>query len=57
MSDKRGVVLATINNHDKEEFIEIARDMNELGYNFVATEGTAKTLKENGIEADVVKRV
>ena len=46
MSDKRGVVLATINNYDKEEFIEIARDMKELGYTFVATEGTAKTLKE-----------
>ena len=42
MSDKRGVVLATINNYDKEEFIEIARDMKELGYTFVATEGTAK---------------
>ena len=57
MSDKRGVVLATINNYDKEEFIEIARDMKELGYTFVATEGTAKTLKENGIDADVVNRV
>ena len=25
MSDKRGVVLATINNYDKDEFIEIAK--------------------------------
>ena len=57
MSDKKGVVLATINNHDKEEFIEIAKDMKEIGYTFVATEGTAKTLQENGIDADVVKRV
>ena len=57
MSDKRGVVLATINNYDKEEFIEIAKDMKELGYTFVATEGTAKSLRENGIDADVVNRV
>ena len=57
MSDKRGVVLATINNYDKEEFIEIARDMKELRYTFVATEGTAKTLKDNGIDADIVNRV
>ena len=57
MSDKNGVVLATINNYDKEEFIEIAKDMNELGYTFVATEGTANTLRENGIDADVVNRV
>lgn len=57
MSDKRGVVLATINNYDKEEFIEIAKDMKELGYTFVATEGTAKTLKDNGIDSDIVNRV
>ena len=57
MSDKKGVVLATINNHDKDEFIEIAKSMKEIGYTFVATEGTANTLRENGIEADVVKRV
>ena len=57
MSNKRGVVLATINNYDKGEFIEIAKDMNELGYTFVATEGTAKTLIENGIDAEVVNRV
>ncbi|AWH79253.1 carbamoyl-phosphate synthase large subunit [Clostridioides difficile] len=57
MSDERGVVLATVNNHDKDEFIEIAKDMKELGYTFVATEGTAKSLRENGIEAETVNRV
>ena len=57
MSNKRGVVLATINNYDKNEFMEIAKDMNELGYTFVATEGTAKALIENGIDAEIVNRV
>lgn len=57
MSNKRGVVLATINNYDKDEFIEIAKDMNELGYTLVATEGTAESLRKNGIEATIVNRV
>ena len=57
MSDERGVVLATINNYDKSEFIEIAKDMKELGYTFLATEGTANSLKEHGIEATLVNRV
>ncbi|MEG1285057.1 MAG: carbamoyl-phosphate synthase large subunit [Romboutsia sp.] len=57
MSDKRGVVLATINNYDKEEFMAIAKDMKELGYTFMATSGTAKYLAANGIEAEVVNRV
>ncbi len=57
MSDERGVVLATINENDKEEFINIAKDMKELGYTFVATEGTANSLKSHGIEAEIVNRV
>ena len=31
--------------------------MKVLGYTFVATEGSAKTLRVNGIEADIVNRV
>ena len=57
IADERGCVLATINNHDKEEFIEIAKDMKDLGYTFMATEGTAKALRENGIEVETVNRV
>ena len=57
MSNKKGVVLATINDYDKDEFLEIAKEMNDLGYTFVATEGTAKYLRENKIEADIVNKV
>nr|WP_312215092.1 carbamoyl-phosphate synthase large subunit [Clostridioides sp.] len=57
MSDERGVVLATINDNDKEEFINIAKDMRDIGYTFVATEGTANSLREHGIEAEIVNRV
>ncbi|MGL4990945.1 MAG: carbamoyl-phosphate synthase large subunit [Sarcina sp.] len=50
-------ILATINNHDKAEFIEIAKGLAELGYNFVSTEGTANALKEAGIDAQVVRKI
>lgn len=57
VSDDNKMVLATVNDNDKDEFIEIAKDMNELGYKFIATEGTARALKEAGVECEVVNRV
>ena len=57
ISDDRGMVLATINDHDKEEFIEVAKDMKELGYTFLATEGTAKMLINNEINAITVNKI
>ena len=55
--DKGKKILATINNHDKKEFIEIAKGLSSLGYEFVATEGTAISLKEAGIEAEIVRKI
>ncbi|MDD7182198.1 carbamoyl-phosphate synthase large subunit [Peptostreptococcus porci] len=57
VSDENKKVLATINNNDKEEFIEIAKGMSELGYQFIATEGTANALINAGVSCDVVNRV
>ncbi|WP_455542650.1 carbamoyl-phosphate synthase large subunit [Intestinibacter sp.] len=57
MSNDRGVVLATVNDQDKEEFLEIAKDMKRVGYTFMATEGTASLLKANGIESTVVNKI
>ncbi|WP_308534395.1 carbamoyl-phosphate synthase large subunit [uncultured Peptoniphilus sp.] len=50
-------VLATINDNDKKEFLEIAREMDKLGYSFTATEGTYKLLKENNISCTKVNRI
>ena len=57
MSNDRGVVLATVNDQDKEEFLEIAKDMKRVGYTFMATEGTASLLKSNGIDSIVVNKI
>lgn len=54
---KNGTILATIKPYDQEEFIPMAKKFVEHGYRFLATEGTAKILKENGIDVEVVKKI
>jgi carbamoyl-phosphate synthase large subunit len=53
----KGVVLATINDHDKEEFLNIAKELNALGYRLMCTSGTAKFLKQAGLQVDTVRKL
>ncbi|MBU5670165.1 carbamoyl-phosphate synthase large subunit [Peptoniphilus sp. MSJ-1] len=57
IEDEVSTVLATVNDNDKKEFLEIAKTMNTMGYKFIATHGTAKLLKENGIDAREVGKI
>lgn len=50
-------VLATVKNTDKNEFLEIAKELKELDINIKATEGTASLLKTIGVEAEAVKKI
>ncbi len=50
-------ILATIRDIDKENFLPYALRMNEIGCNFIATEGTAKFLAENGIKVQTAKKI
>lgn len=50
-------LLATINNSDKDEFLILAKEMNLLGCQIVATEGTAKMLQIEGIDAKIVNKI
>lgn len=52
-----GTIFATIQKYDQDEFVGIAKRFASLGYKFVATEGTAKKLEENGIPARVVEKL
>ncbi|SHE40103.1 carbamoyl-phosphate synthase large subunit [Clostridium fallax] len=54
---REGTILATINKHDKEEFIPMAKVLHDLGFKFIATKGTAELLKEEGIEAVEVRKI
>lgn len=57
LENTTGVVLATVNDHDKEEFLEIAKSLGSLGYSFISTSGTAKLLRESGLKVKEVKKI
>jgi len=52
-----GTVFATISDKDKEEALPLIRRFYNLGFNIEATEGTAKFLKENGINTRILKKI
>ena len=37
-----GTVLMTVSDKDKEEIVDIAHRLNEVGYKILATQGTAQ---------------
>ncbi|MBZ4686487.1 MAG: carbamoyl-phosphate synthase large subunit [Clostridia bacterium] len=54
---KRGILLATIADKDKEEALPILKGFSELGYSLVATEGTAQMLERNNIPVRKINKV
>ena len=54
---KTGKVFISVNDSDKLNVIPIARDLVELGFDLIATQGTAKELKRNGLKVDSVFKV
>ncbi|MGZ4133940.1 MAG: carbamoyl-phosphate synthase large subunit [Tumebacillaceae bacterium] len=54
---EHGTIIATIADKDKEEALPILRGYSELGFKFVATSGTAKLLRENGLQVTEAKKL
>jgi carbamoyl-phosphate synthase large subunit len=52
-----GNVLLSVKDADKPKIVKIAKKFMELGFKIFATEGTAKYLKQNGIEAELALKV
>ncbi|MDI9583953.1 MAG: carbamoyl-phosphate synthase large subunit [Acidobacteriota bacterium] len=53
----RGTIFLSVRNRDKRDVIFLARRLQELGFDIVATKGTAGVLSRVGVEAEVVDRV
>lgn len=52
-----GTVFATIADKDKKEALPLIKRFYNMGFNIVATQGTAKFLKENGVRTRVIEKI
>jgi carbamoyl-phosphate synthase large subunit len=52
-----GTIFFSVNDHDKQAAVELARRYVELGFHIVATEGTANVLERAGLSAERVFKV
>jgi len=52
-----GRIFISVNDHDKPLVIPIARDLAELGFSLVATQGTSQALRASGIPVERVFKV
>ena len=53
----KGTVVITVKNSDKARAVNVARDLVDLGYQVVATKGTAAAIAEAGMTVRVVNKV
>ena len=54
---KAGKAFISVRNSDKSAAVPIGRELIELGFNVIATRGTAQVLNANGIKATMVNKV
>ncbi|MEF8792248.1 carbamoyl-phosphate synthase large subunit [Thiohalorhabdus sp.] len=54
---EKGRVFVSVRDADKEGVVPIVRRMTELGFEFIATRGTAAVLQEAGMAVTVVNKV
>lgn len=52
-----GTVLISVNNNDKVDALESAKEFARIGFKIKATEGTYKFLQENGIKCEIIKKL
>ncbi|MFK8018408.1 MAG: carbamoyl-phosphate synthase large subunit [Pseudomonadales bacterium] len=53
----KGVAFISVRDADHEASVEVARELSALGFDLVATRGTAKTMLDAGLEVRVLNKV
>ncbi len=54
---QEGSALLTVNERDRQQLLPVARELAALGFKLLATEGTARFLREQGVEVSVAKKL
>lgn len=54
---QEGKVFVSVKDEDKSAVIDLAKDLNDLGFEVIGTRGTAKFLNEHGVEAGTINKV
>ncbi len=54
---ERNSAFISVRDADKASAVEVAKQLILKGFNVIATRGTARVLKENGIECEIIKKV
>lgn len=53
----KGTALLSVRERDKSGIVEVAKELHELGYNLLATEGTASAINKENIPVQVANKV
>jgi carbamoyl-phosphate synthase large subunit len=53
----KGSVFISVNDYYKDKIVSVAKSFQKMGFKIVATSGTARHLKQHGIDAQVVFKV
>ncbi len=53
----KGKAFISVRDFDKEGVVSVAKELIDLGFQLVATRGTARVLQEKGLETEVVNKV
>lgn len=52
-----GTVLITVNDKDKDEVVDLARDFADTGFKILASNHTGKLIQDAGIEVEIVNKL
>ena len=53
----KGKIFVSVSKRHKEEIVSLAQRLRDLGYDLLATPGTARNLQQAGVDVEVVKKL